>query len=86
MEKTFELAGNHTDANLLILFSKDIVEQETGERGYLITGKENFLEPYYEGIANFNTHVSLLKSHVFNSPNASGVNELIEHFLSLSKK
>jgi len=28
---------------------KLLVDMETGERGFLITGKENFLEPYYAG-------------------------------------
>jgi methyl-accepting chemotaxis protein len=41
---------NHTNevkADLRLL-EKKIVDAETGQRGFLFTGKENYLEPYYE--------------------------------------
>ena len=34
---------------------KLMVDQETGLRGYLIVGKESFLEPFYSGQTQFNT-------------------------------
>ena len=33
--------------------AKAMVDQETGQRGFLITGQENFLEPYTSGQQNF---------------------------------
>ena len=39
-----------------------MVDTETGFRGYLVTGEESFLEPYYQGKKEFSkTHVSALK-------------------------
>lgn len=32
-----------------VRIEKDIVDMETGTRGYLLTGQKSFLEPYYEG-------------------------------------
>ncbi|MCJ8340739.1 MAG: CHASE3 domain-containing protein [Pseudomonadales bacterium] len=32
---------------------KFLVDMETGQRGYLITGKKNFLKPFYDGNAGF---------------------------------
>ena len=32
---------------------KLVVDAETGERGFVITGDESFLEPYYNGVNGF---------------------------------
>jgi len=49
MEQQFRVDGNMHGVILLKSIQKCMVDQETGERGFLITGKEEFLEPYYEG-------------------------------------
>ena len=36
---------------------KLLVDQETGFRGFLVSGKENFLEPYKSGIKEFKSEV-----------------------------
>jgi len=41
--------SNITASNLLLIIAKGIVDQETGERGFLITGENSFLEPYHQG-------------------------------------
>ena len=51
-------SGNQYAANLLLAIAKDIVDQETGQRGFLITGDESFLEPYLSGQRSFNRNVS----------------------------
>jgi methyl-accepting chemotaxis protein len=61
---------NHTDmviarANLLV---KLAIDAETGERGYLITGKDSFLEPYRAGIARFDKELYELRSLVSDQP------------------
>ena len=38
-----------------------LLQAETGQRGYLYTGKENFLDPYNEANATINVQVSELK-------------------------
>jgi len=35
------------------LLTKQLIDMETGERGFLITGDETFLEPYNAGQLNF---------------------------------
>ncbi|HID98958.1 MAG TPA: hypothetical protein EYP59_01550 [Thiotrichaceae bacterium] len=35
--------------------TKLVVDMETGERGFLITGLDEFLEPYHNGISEFDT-------------------------------
>jgi C4-dicarboxylate-specific signal transduction histidine kinase len=38
-----------------------LVDQETGLRGYLLTGDEKFLQPYHVGAANFNVVIQRAK-------------------------
>ena len=35
-----------------------MLNMETGKRGYLITGEESYLEPYYIGFKNFERHIN----------------------------
>ena len=62
VEHTHEVIA---DANLLM---KLLVDMETGKRGFLITGKENFLEPYYSAKTQWTEHISLLKELVSDNP------------------
>lgn len=43
---------------------KDLVDAENGQRGFLVTGKENYLEPYTSGRKNFQEHSHDLKQLV----------------------
>ena len=52
---TQEVLG--TSAQLLSAFQ----DAETGERGYLLTGRAEFLEPYTEGIARYRAYFERLK-------------------------
>ncbi len=84
LDKSFVVAKNQQGSNLLVSILRDIVDQETGERGFLITGEEQFLKPYLLGRDNFNKHVSQLKSFVLNSPDTEEVQNLIEKVKSLA--
>ena len=53
--------------NLLIAIGKDLVDQESGQRGFLITGDEVFLEPYHNGQSNFTLHMSQLRQLIDNN-------------------
>ncbi|WP_394246213.1 CHASE3 domain-containing protein [Vibrio profundi] len=44
------------------------VDMETGMRGYLLAGKDEFLAPYVNGQASFSTHTSKLKQTVSDNP------------------
>ncbi len=58
---------------------KLIVDMETGERGFLITGKDEFLEPYHNGIAEFETLLETEKQLVSNNPSQVAVLTKIGH-------
>ncbi|NRB39630.1 MAG: response regulator, partial [Pseudomonadales bacterium] len=45
----FEDAGNTTGINLVLHIGKYLVDQETSQRGFIITGDESFLELYVNG-------------------------------------
>ncbi|HWP35375.1 MAG TPA: CHASE3 domain-containing protein, partial [Thermodesulfobacteriota bacterium] len=47
---------------------KLLVDMETGERGFLVTGKEEFLEPYIRGKAEFPVELSELRKQVSDNP------------------
>jgi len=49
MESRYLKAQNEKARALVIQTAKGMVDQETGLRGFLITGKEEFLEPYKSG-------------------------------------
>lgn len=62
VEHTHKVIG---DANYLI---KLLVDMETGERGFLITGKDNFLEPFYSAKSKWYIHLASLKELVSDNP------------------
>lgn len=49
MVESFETDGNIKGVHLSEVVAKAMVDQETGERGFLITGREEFLGPYEAG-------------------------------------
>ena len=62
VEHTHEVIGK---ANGLIA---SLVDQETGVRGYLITGREEYLEPYNGGKESFGSIIAELKQTVSDNP------------------
>ena len=55
-----------------------MLDQETGVRGYLITGDEKFLEPYHRGGTAYAAAIQALKDLIVNPGQRSRVNELNE--------
>ncbi len=47
---------------------KDLLDTETGQRGFIFTGKESYLEPYNNGQNNFQEHADELKELVSDNP------------------
>jgi PAS domain S-box-containing protein len=46
-----------------------LVDAETGQRGYLLTGEETYLEPYHVAIKSINRTIGDLRSLTFDNPN-----------------
>ncbi|MEO5970033.1 MAG: CHASE3 domain-containing protein [Bdellovibrionia bacterium] len=61
---------NHTHAVLGILKDtmSNLKDAESGQRGYLVTGEERYLEPYEEGVRNIDSMLSQLKTLVSDNP------------------
>lgn len=47
---------------------KDLLDMETGLRGYIISGEEDYLEPYNTGKARWESDVNALSALVFDNP------------------
>ncbi|WP_438449189.1 response regulator [Gorillibacterium sp. sgz5001074] len=45
-----------------------LLNMETGARGYAIAGKEEFLEPYYQGLSDFDLHYDRILSLLSDRP------------------
>ncbi|MBW1903341.1 MAG: CHASE3 domain-containing protein, partial [Deltaproteobacteria bacterium] len=62
MIANFRRTGNEDGVVLSISIAKDMVDMEAGQRGFIITGKEEFLEPYLAGQKRLKEHISKLRS------------------------
>ncbi|AWN22688.1 histidine kinase [Deinococcus irradiatisoli] len=47
--------------NLINLLSRDVIDMETGLRGYLLTGEGSYLDPYRKGRAHFRERLGTLR-------------------------
>lgn len=45
-----------------------LVNQETGVRGYLVTGEDSFLEPYYFGAEEITKNLEIIDTHIDGHP------------------
>src|SRR5438477_6385548 len=55
-----------TNLDTLLSLLKDA---ETGQRGYLLTGEDSYLQPYRDAIANLNGTVEQLRELTADNPN-----------------
>ncbi|MBU2552509.1 MAG: response regulator [Proteobacteria bacterium] len=62
VERTYEVI---TKARLI---QKLVVDMETGKRGFLLTGKDKFLEPYEQGKADYDMTMGELRDLLANAP------------------
>ena len=60
------------------LLQKYVVDAEAGQRGFIITGQEEFLDPYYSGIKNFDLLIEVEKELVSDNPAAVATLEGIQ--------
>lgn len=64
LEQSFIRSGDEEGLKFIKLILIDMINQETGQRGFLLTGKEESLEPYVAGISSFKVNIAGLKKHV----------------------
>jgi signal transduction histidine kinase/CheY-like chemotaxis protein/CHASE3 domain sensor protein len=64
METNLTTKGDLESVILTIKIAKNMVDQETGQRGFIITGEENFLEPYQQGQAKLKNNISALRARL----------------------
>ena len=79
--RTFQQVVYYTDdvLNEAHLLNKLIVDMETGQRGFVITGKEEFLEPYNEANKQFDVVLKDLMDDLADKPHHLNTLEKIEH-------
>lgn len=65
--------------NTLSLMDRALVDQETGQRGYDLSGNPVFLAPYQSGTVNFNNEAVKIQTELVSYPNAERlVKQLIQ--------
>src|SRR6266513_1984371 len=55
-----------------------LVDAETGQRGYLLTGEESYLEPYRAAIKNIDQTIGNLRSLTYDNPNQQKRIQILE--------
>lgn len=72
-QRLIDRAGLETHATRVVntaeLVIKAMIDMETGQRGFVITGNEEFLEPFYEGAGVINLYLKTLDSLTENDLN-----------------
>src|SRR6202043_3674398 len=67
-EDAGRVAHTHEVLDLTSDLLRTLVDAETGQRGFLITGQENFLEPYQQALARLDQQVRTLKDRTKENP------------------
>lgn len=64
---------------------KDLVDMETGQRGFIITGENKYLDPYNNGKTNWQKHFDALFQLVADNPsqqdNLKAIQKNVEHWI-----
>ncbi|MBF0370289.1 MAG: CHASE3 domain-containing protein [Magnetococcales bacterium] len=63
IDQTFEKLSDQWGRLLTLRVAKAMVDMETGERGFLVTGDEAFLEPYHHGRDKLDSFLLALRDH-----------------------
>ncbi len=62
-----KFSGNDRGQHLVALTTLDLVNMETGQRGFLLTGKDESLDPYINGQKSFKNHLTELQEQISGS-------------------
>ncbi len=66
LEANLTAQGDLESVILTVKIAKEMVDQETGQRGFIITGEESFLEPYHHGQLQLATDLVALRTRLAN--------------------
>ena len=77
LEQMAQSMATRGDVNKLL---QSMLDAETGQRGYLLTGNETYLEPYDKAVATVQTNLDRLRSQFMESP------EDMQEFALLSRQ
>ena len=83
--ESFKIDGNIQGEYICEMIAKAMVDQETGERGFLITGKEEFLEPYVSGQKKLKKGLGKLRDLVANAYDIANMKSKIDKIERLTK-
>lgn len=64
----------------------NLLDAETGQRGFLITGEEDYLEPYHHALKNIDESMSQLKNLCADAPNQSNNISILEKNIPIKLK
>jgi diguanylate cyclase (GGDEF)-like protein len=67
-----EVIRNEQALRLLGEVLQHLLDAETGQRGYIITGEERYLEPYNRSTRNLDGRIAALRQQIENDPEQSG--------------
>ncbi|MDJ0763679.1 MAG: response regulator [Myxococcota bacterium] len=62
LDDLFRRTANREGRYLALAIAKAMVDMETGQRGYLVTGQQEFLEPFNAGMASVGEHFKALRA------------------------
>ena len=82
---TGALTQSHSVIRALERVLTDAVDSETGERGYLITGEEAYLEPYQAADARLDDHLTSLSRLVQGDPEQTADVVALERMLAVKQ-
>ncbi len=86
MDDRFAAAGNLQGRYLYQQILLDMVNQETGQRGFLLTGEEQSLEPYHGGIESFDTDIAQLRALVARGDGSGVTSGTIDEVVQLAQR
>ena len=84
MNSEFESLGSKRGVSLTRDLLLQMINQETGQRGFLLSGKDESLEPYNSGIIDFEKKTKEMKSYLttFSSKQQAKINTLLDDAVS----
>ena len=86
LNATFDQSNHLQGIGLVLELGKAVVDQETGERGFLITGDDEFLQPYESGKYNFRSTIPKLKNLIDSYYDVDAVQSDIDSLEDLAVK
>lgn len=87
-ERNFIIQHDFAVRDLTSKIEKDLLKMETGQRGYIVTGDENYLQPYNEAREqwgkDFNALSKLLSDHPDQLKEITAINENIKEWIEVA--